>query len=436
MATNTYVALDKVTVGTAVSTLTLSSISQGYTDLVLIANLLPASSARFKMQVNGDTGSNYSYTVLTGNGTAASSGRESTINNFNFYWNGIPSGWSNYTINLQNYSNTTTYKTVLMRGNSTAVETFAQACLWRSTAAITSITLFSSVGTFDVGSTFSLYGIKSQEASAYATGGMVTSDSTYWYHTFLSSGTFTPKQSLTADVLVIAGGGGGSSGGGSGGQGAGGAGGVLAFASQALSSSYSVTVGAGGAAGTQPAGTAGTSGVDSQFGALTASAGGGGGGRGAAGSSGGSGGGGGTSIQAGGAASPSGQGNAGGSAGVNSGGGGGGSGAIGSNGIAGAGGTGGAGVNTVTNWGSLAALFTATGLGVSGYIAGGGGGGSYLVAGGTGGSGGGTNGSNSGTATNAAANTGSGAGGAGNDGSSSGSGGTGGSGVVIVRYAK
>jgi hypothetical protein len=62
--------------------------------------------------------------------------------------------------------------------------------LWRSTAAITSITLYwrSNIA---VGSTFSLYGIAA-EGAAYASGGYVTSDSQYYYHTFTSSGTFTP----------------------------------------------------------------------------------------------------------------------------------------------------------------------------------------------------------------------------------------------------
>ena len=44
---------------------------------------------------------------------------------------------------------------------------------------------------------------------AKATGGTVTSDSTYWYHTFTSNGTFVPNQSLSVEYLIVAGGGGG-----------------------------------------------------------------------------------------------------------------------------------------------------------------------------------------------------------------------------------
>ena len=38
MATNTYVALDKVTVGIATPSITFTGISQAYTDLVIVTN--------------------------------------------------------------------------------------------------------------------------------------------------------------------------------------------------------------------------------------------------------------------------------------------------------------------------------------------------------------------------------------------------------------
>lgn len=64
-------------------------------------------------------------------------------------------------IQINNYSNSTTYKTAFMRTNtaSTYGTVFAIVGLWRSTAAITSITLTPDAGSFATGSTFSLYGI-------------------------------------------------------------------------------------------------------------------------------------------------------------------------------------------------------------------------------------------------------------------------------------
>jgi hypothetical protein len=59
---------------------------------------------------------------------------------------------------------------------------------------------------------------------AKASGGTITTDGTYWYHTFTTSGTFVPYENLTADCLVIAGGGAGAATDGNDTQGGGGGG--------------------------------------------------------------------------------------------------------------------------------------------------------------------------------------------------------------------
>ena len=447
MPTNTYVALDKVTVGTATPSITFTSIPQGYTDLVLVMSAATTHTlSTFPMvQFNGDTGSNYSVTELYGTGSAAGSARDT---NTTSGWIGFDISLSNTVgdhttiANFMNYSNSTTYKTWLSRANraSSALDyqgTDAVVGLWRSTAAITSMTVKNRRGgvdyNFAVGSTFSLYGIKAEPVpTAKATGGTIYYGADgYTYHKFTSSGTFTPTVALTCDALVVAGGGGGGTNTGGGG---GGAGGLLAFTSQSLSATgYTVTVGAGGAGGTS---LDGTNGADSQFGALTLVKGG-GGGAGAnqtsprAGVTGGSGGGGssgntGNNPGAGGSAT-SGQGNAGGASTNSSGGGGGGAGAVGATGATGVGGN---GLNTYSTW----ATITSSGAN-NGYYAGGGAGSWYP--GGTGRAGGlgggGTGGNYQGnTQTAGTANTG-GGGGAGG-GTSTINAQPGGSGIVIIRY--
>jgi hypothetical protein len=388
------------------------------------------------MRFNSDSGSNYSATILTGDGSSASSARRtsstSVILNYFDFLNSTTA--TQFNVNIQNYSNATTNKTALVRANRANQATEAVVGLWRNTAAITQIDLTPSSSSFAVGSTFSLYGIAASSVGAKATGGAIYSDSQYYYHAFTASGTFTPTQSITADCLVVAGGGGAVHGGG-------GAGGLLAFTGQSLTATgYTVTVGAGGAGG-NTTNTKGANGSDSQFGALTLVKGGGGGALGIAspstlrdGSTGGSGGGGapvGVTVGIGGSAT-SGQGFAGGNSGTGAitypGGGGGGAGAAGAVGVnATGGGAGGIGSSTYSSWG------VATGIGqnVSGtyYLAGGGGGGSDSGAG-AGGLGGGGAGAAL-TATAGTANTGGGAGGSSNN-----PGVAGGSGVVIVRYAK
>ena len=430
MATNTYVTLDTKTVSTATPSVTFTNIPTTYTDLVMVINGgLSAVNQSFRFQVgNGtlDTGNNYSYTYMAANGSTNPSGRASTTNGFNVYH---LSGQSDANIknsailHFQNYSSTTANKTIICRGSSD-LETAATVALWRGTSAINTIIVGTTSGNLVAGTTISLYGIKAVggDSTPKATGGIVTSDATYYYHTFLGSSTFTPLQSLTADVLVIAGGGGGGTNGGGGG-----AGGLLALSSQSLTATPNICLVGAGGTGVAGAYPAGTSGANSIFGTSNAIGGGGGGGANAAPLSGGSGGGGGWGLGAySGGAGTAGQGNAGGSyPGSGSwGGGGGGAGTAGTAG-GGGGGTGGNGVNTYASWA------TATGTGVSGYYAGGGGGGGTT----TGGLGGGANGTPNNTPipTPAIVNTGSGGGGGGGG---AGTGGNGASGIIIVRYAK
>ena len=64
---------------------------------------------------------------------------------------------------FMNYSNTTTYKTLLSRSGTLGgsyTGTTLIAGLWRSTSAITSILVGCTTNTFVAGSTFTLYGIK------------------------------------------------------------------------------------------------------------------------------------------------------------------------------------------------------------------------------------------------------------------------------------
>jgi hypothetical protein len=451
MATNTYVELKKETVaGTSTTSVTLSVISGEYTDLRLVINSQNQNSTyQPYIQFNADTGTgttNYSTTSLAGNGSNGVSNRHTS----NIGWYPVPGpgvgttgNFQPWTVDIMNYSNTTTYKSGVSRFNNTPSILSANVHLWRSTAAISSITITAEAGAGYIvpGSTFSLYGIRAEGVTPApkATGGTIYSDSNYYYHAFSASGLFTPSQALTVDYLVIAGGGGGSTneagGGGAGGlrstlTATGGLGSLETPLSLSSATQYTVTVGGGGNA----AGTNGVQGSNSVFASITSTGGGGGGNGGVAATSGGSGGGGGAyGSNAGGArtASPQ-QGFAGGSGSfVNGGaGGGGGAGAVGINGSGTYAGNGGIGLE-------LAVFATATGTGVNNYYAGGGGGGAFTGSTqSTGGLGGGGNGG-AGTPTagsSALTNTGGGGGGGGTGGSVVG--GNGGSGLVIIRYAK
>jgi hypothetical protein len=161
-AANTYVPIATTTLASAAADYTFSSIPATYTDLVLVMSFNSTTSAAnyVYLQYNGDTGSNYSTTILAGDGTSAISTRFANRTNFNVdYYANPQTDLANKIISIMNYANTTTYKTGLVRANRAGRGTDAIVGLWRSTAAINSIKITCDSGFFATGTTLSLYGI-------------------------------------------------------------------------------------------------------------------------------------------------------------------------------------------------------------------------------------------------------------------------------------
>jgi len=443
MAT-TMSLIAKQTVGSGgASSITFSNIPQTFTDLKVVYTCRTDNASvgqSMGVQFNSTT-SGYSWRTAFGTGSSAASNTSGSAADMYIGEtdgaNATASIFSNGEFYLPNYTSSNAKglsADAVAENNGTTGYAFFSGTLSGVTAAITSITIrpYGGGQTIQEFSTFYLYGISNSSTQntsvPYASGGdVITTDGTYWYHAFKYSGSFTPLKALTADVLVVAGGGGGGGGNGAGGAGAGG---LLGFTAQALTSatSYTCTVGAAGAAGGSNA--SGSVGGNSQFGSLTTVIGGGKGDGGGYGSGVGGSGGGGYPGNAG-SAGTAGQGNAGGNgiAGFASpypAGGGGGAGAAGQTAVGSQSGAGGVGSSAYSSWG----LATTTGHNVSGtvYYAGGGGGSSTIqgASAGAGGYGGG----GAGNANSGLPNTGGGGAGGGNITA----GGNGGSGIIIVRY--
>jgi hypothetical protein len=162
--TVTYEAIATYTAPSAQASYTFSSIPSTYTDLLLTVTAVNATSISvLGIRFNGDSTSNYSWTRMFGDGSSAASDRASSQTSGNI---GATSN-STQTINLaqiMNYSNATTFKTVLARGNNAAGATSAVVSLWRKTPeVVSSLTVLDVNGyNFTTGSTFSLYGIKAE----------------------------------------------------------------------------------------------------------------------------------------------------------------------------------------------------------------------------------------------------------------------------------
>jgi hypothetical protein len=166
-AGSTYTPIATVTLGSAQNSISFSSISQAYTDLILIATGKNSSSFdAIDIRVGSgslNTGANYSITAMNGNGSAAQSFRDSNATSMTNM--GITSSSREQVsiYHFMDYSNTTTFKTVIGRSNVTDFRVAAIVGMFRSTSAIDTIGLRSDNPSynFTAGSTFSLFGIAS-----------------------------------------------------------------------------------------------------------------------------------------------------------------------------------------------------------------------------------------------------------------------------------
>jgi hypothetical protein len=171
----TYVPIGNLTVSTNLGvspTITFNSIPQGYTDLVMVMTGQTGAAVAADIGVcyfNGDTGSNYNYVQIGSNGSD-SNAYSSFTRNFtgilagnlplgaNGQWDFVCSTW-----NFMNYSNSTTFKNVMVRDASATTAGLPNATtvgVWRNTAAITSISMRTVNGYgFRAGTKFNLYGI-------------------------------------------------------------------------------------------------------------------------------------------------------------------------------------------------------------------------------------------------------------------------------------
>lgn len=164
-AGKTYTPIATHTTTGLVSNYTFTSIPSTYTDLILVGAFAINNPASLNLNVGNnavDTGTNYSWNYLRGDGTIPSANTSRTINDSRIF-----SGESN-TANLQanivihfhNYSNVNTYKTCISRFNQSTKVAQTTVGLWRSDVAINRIRLTAGGSDFTIGSTFTLYGLE------------------------------------------------------------------------------------------------------------------------------------------------------------------------------------------------------------------------------------------------------------------------------------
>lgn len=158
----TYEPIATQTLGSAVNTITFSSIPATYTDLRIVSNYsLSGGSANF-LRFNNNTSTLYSETNLDGDGASAGSSRRTNQTAIILLSNGT--GRTFHTVDVFSYAGST-FKTSLItqsldaNGSGMVRETVG---LFQSASAITRLdfVLGNPAESFTVGSTFTLYGIK------------------------------------------------------------------------------------------------------------------------------------------------------------------------------------------------------------------------------------------------------------------------------------
>ncbi len=160
----TYEKIQSTTLGSAAASIDFNSIGSGYTDLRLV--LVGVNSSLYAgayFRVNSDSSSNYSTTAIYGNGSSATSYRVPNANQVDLFgpWGGNTSIPQMATVDIFSYAGST-YKTFLwndtndINGSGVVVNGVG---LWRSTSAITSVSITCSSGNWNTGTTATLYGI-------------------------------------------------------------------------------------------------------------------------------------------------------------------------------------------------------------------------------------------------------------------------------------
>ena len=171
----------KNTLGSNTSSVSFSSIPSTYTDLyVSFTWRNTAAGSGAGLRFNSDTGSNYSYRALRGEGSSVDSFNSATwASNFGtaydefIFWGVTTSAYTSNTfasggIYIPNYAGSTnksvSIETVAENNSSTVNTIYVVAGLWSSTAAIDTITFIvdpyaSGSPSIASGSSFFLYGI-------------------------------------------------------------------------------------------------------------------------------------------------------------------------------------------------------------------------------------------------------------------------------------
>ena len=145
MATATYIPIATQTLGSAAASITFSSIPGTYTDLRLVLTCTTSVADSVIVQYNADTATNYSAVLLTGSGASVVTYNTTSATSIRLHNVGQTSTTVPETFSLDVFSYAgATNKTALATSatDTNGAGSAELTCgLWRSTSAITQVTL-------------------------------------------------------------------------------------------------------------------------------------------------------------------------------------------------------------------------------------------------------------------------------------------------------
>jgi len=167
VSTSSYESIATATGTGASGTITFGSIAGTYSALQIRVNMVASASAALQLTFNGDTASNYAMHGVFGDGSAAAangSASTSGIQTLGQYTGTITTYPNVAIMDILDYASTSKFKTVrCLQGfdkNAAGGEVGLTSGLWRSTSAISSLSLILTTGNFTTSTTIALYGVK------------------------------------------------------------------------------------------------------------------------------------------------------------------------------------------------------------------------------------------------------------------------------------
>lgn len=165
-ATNSFESIATISGTGSSNTVTFSSIPSTYSFLQIRCNWVSTAINNPIMRFNSDTGANYGWTHLYGDGKGGNADNNNSTGATFIYW-----GYSNNNsnpnsaiIDINNYASTSKTKVAKIfsgQDNTSDGEVAHWTGIWNnSSTAVNSISLISAAGNFTSTSTFALFGIK------------------------------------------------------------------------------------------------------------------------------------------------------------------------------------------------------------------------------------------------------------------------------------